>query len=806
MRANFGAVAVANVLFLSLPGIALGYEINNHADMSQEALNKSVLATNLNEKLLKVGLRQLDVASARQTFPLDSTLPEIRYCFGEYLPSGGYNEYRRSTSGRIQDETIPQPDWGSAASSERRLTIAQLFRYGACFEDSEEPTARPLAHFYNPQDSGAGLTVLGLPAGPSSLDWMLKAAPGNTTLTGVNHYNWQDARYNYYYALTGKLASPNFTVPDIRTSAAWGRTFQALAHVTHHLQDMASPQHVRNDAHCSDENKCRDGYIGLPGTVGLYRPSGYETYFDTRFQVIRNLAESATTPTIFGLPREFWNANTDNNLVTTNPVAPRNANQGLAAYTSTNFVSAGKDFRVNPLGNAVIPIAASGLPFPRPAQTTNDVAVTTLFAVGYNLERVRTELCGGDLAKCKIRFVGTETDPTAKASSLSAFSQELLRPAGAYTGAGVFQQNFFTYTDAAIKLVPKAVEYSAGLIDYFFRGEFEISLPTDDIYSVIDLGNPASNCKDSCGFTRLRMKVRNTTAAINGAAQNLSAATLRAVVKFSRNSCYTPNQAGEFGDLNPITQAKVDQCLLGAQGQVVEEIVVSNPIAGVSIAASAQQEFAFDFPTPLPINSWDIRLQVVALGTLGAEVDAVAVGSKRVGAPVAFRNFNETDWIAIDEQLYTRAVVAATPALIARLPPSCRSGAALSSTCFPPSAVAGYTFRGATGRQYASLSLLAPERHFALAMLGDDVPFPTVYFTTQDTPLSPISCPMRPYYLDAAADIIYYSPYYAYRGLHAGCDSTSYYFGAGNAPSVQTFRSRPPLANPTPVPMTSFNF
>ena len=33
------------------------------------------------------------------------------------------------------------------------------------------------------------------------------------------------------------------------------------------------------------------------------------------------------------------------------------------------------------------------------------------------------------------------------------------------------------HKDYAKKLIPRAVGYSAGLLDYFFRGEIEISLP-----------------------------------------------------------------------------------------------------------------------------------------------------------------------------------------------------------------------------------------------------------------------------------------------------------------------------------------
>ena len=69
---------------------------------------------------------------------------------------------------------------------------------------------------------------------------------------GINHYTWEDARNAFYYALTGRNLSESFPVffPDVRRDAAWGRTFQSLGHVMHHLQDMGSPQQTSPTALC----------------------------------------------------------------------------------------------------------------------------------------------------------------------------------------------------------------------------------------------------------------------------------------------------------------------------------------------------------------------------------------------------------------------------------------------------------------------------------------------------------------------------------------------------------------------------
>jgi hypothetical protein len=320
-------------------GNAFAYEINNHADMTERAALISKLNDqNADGKLRRLGLSPRDLGSEKQKFLIEDTLPQIRYCYGEYLPGQPAREYDKPANAgqRIQDPSIPQPLWNDGTLGSTQLTIAQLFRYGACYEDAEEPFVRPRSHFYNPQDAGAGVSVGGLSAGPSSLDWMLK--PGASIGGNTNHFGWPDARQSFYKALTTR----NDVAADVNEYARrlhWGKTFQSLGHILHHLQDMASPQHTRNDAHCNDPLLC----ASMLGST-LYRPSAYEYQFDQNFQLIRNLASSATAPILFGLPREFWNINTTDSLSTNAMSQPATPEQGIAAYTSSNFTSVGKDF------------------------------------------------------------------------------------------------------------------------------------------------------------------------------------------------------------------------------------------------------------------------------------------------------------------------------------------------------------------------------------------------------------------------------------------------------------------------------
>jgi hypothetical protein len=109
------------------------------------------------------------------------------------------------------------------------------------------------------------------------------------------------------------------------------------------------------------------------------------------------------------------------------------------------------------------------------------------------------------------------------------------------------------YDAAADLLLPRAVAYSAGLIDYFFRGRLEISLPDEGVYGAVD--HSVENQPDTNGFRKIKLKVRNVTPPViptagpqkdQNIAQDMSG-TVIAVVKYHENTCYQADLSGEFG-------------------------------------------------------------------------------------------------------------------------------------------------------------------------------------------------------------------------------------------------------------------
>jgi hypothetical protein len=109
-------------------------------------------------------------------------------------------------------------------------SVRELIPAGAVFEDAKPNS---VAHFFNPR-TGLGLGGIFKP----SPDWALEDEDINRP---IPQYSLTDFRDYLGLALTAADAS-------IREKG-FGRAFRSIGHVVHHIEDMAQPQHTRDDAH-----------------------------------------------------------------------------------------------------------------------------------------------------------------------------------------------------------------------------------------------------------------------------------------------------------------------------------------------------------------------------------------------------------------------------------------------------------------------------------------------------------------------------------------------------------------------------
>lgn len=362
------------------------YEIQTHADISQAALSASVLNQATAGTLTDLGFPEsINVA---QQFPNSNGVPR---------------------------------------------SISELIGDGAKFEDDN---IRPLNHFYNPLNN-TPLTIPGVSLfNFTSPDWALEDKGQINGVLGVGSqvFSLADAREYLFKALTEPSESDR--------KKNFGLVFQTLGQVIHHVQDMAQPQHVRNDAH-----------LVSPFT----NPSLYELWTD-KTDVRSALPVSGYAPTYlasdsstFNVPRKLWHTADG---------------KGIADFTNRNFVSAGTNFdkpglfappvldESKKIDMDIQQLCANASP---PCPNPNLAGVITFY--GNSVDD---------------RYAGGTPVNNPFASSLSIFNADLNAATGTpLTQPKLFTLNRFNFSLAHVFLIPRAVGYSAGLINYFFRGKID---------------------------------------------------------------------------------------------------------------------------------------------------------------------------------------------------------------------------------------------------------------------------------------------------------------------------------------------
>lgn len=247
-----------------------------------------------------------------------------------------------------------------------------------------------------------------------------------------------------------------------------------------------------------------------------------------------------------------------------------------------------------------------------------------------------------------------ETRP-ARLSSRGLFDQ-FLQAANGQTSL-----NIHNYDDQVALLVPRAVAYSAGLIDYFFRGQLKISLPPEEIFAAADFSTIYD--PPNAGFKRFKVVVQNVTPDVQppGEApqtQSTSAGHLVAVLRYRLNSCLVDSEGSiketldgspQHDPSNPSVLLWDESCRTPAMRpgnnpavQVLPKIIVSNMVE-IQGGLDSPMTIIFDFPKPLPFNAVDVDLQVIYRGQLGTEPDGMAVGFEYLSEPNFFNLENMGD-------------------------------------------------------------------------------------------------------------------------------------------------------------------
>jgi hypothetical protein len=459
---------------------------------------------------------------------------------------------------------------------------------GAIREDDMFPTPRFLRHFHDPLKPW---DKAGLGEFDSSIRWMQR---------NDQKWSWQAVRHAYHTALTAANPSPR--------ERAWADMFRGLGQIMHLVVDASVPEHTRNDPHPL-ESICRTVRLRCYGNyeywvsdsqaedvIGFWaaylsNPADFDT---TIFE--RPTGDTAAPAPIARLIDTDTYTGDDPNVTISQAI-------GLGEFANANFFSEDTGDRTYPFPSVAM-LESSRLPAPKTGHTR------AYFKKGL-----------GD---------GILVDPALAECVLyqSTAAEGVLRPIS-YT---CVDENVWEAT--ARLMLPRAVGYARGVLDYFFRGRIEIAPPDRFVYGLAPFleGNTGA-------FTSLRFKVRNATPNEDAGGSQNTPGQMVAVVRY------------RMGAADPITEPAVrpsDNLFLAV-----------SETRQVSLTGSFQ-ELDFDFKdNPLPTNAVDVFLTVVWRGQLGLEPDAVLVGGKDLFEPDPLDIANVTDFFCDSGQ----------PAYVPRIPP-----------------------------------------------------------------------------------------------------------------------------------------
>ena len=329
---------------------------------------------------------------------------------------------------------------GFAEGRETKLhgrTIRQWLEEGGVREDD---SLRFLRHFHDPLKpwDAAGLDLV-IDRHDSSVRWMQERHQGDLDTGGF--WSWGDARRLYYQALT----EPNANYREM----LWADLFRAIGQIMHLVVDASVPEHTRNDPHALGGITPTSSYEYW--VSGQHPSQAREDAFIARFlsapigfvpEILQLPVPSgehiARVPVARLIDADRYDGS--NPGVTANPVDPRApVSAGLAEIANANFYSENRFHGAYP------------------SPTDNGLIRVNLDTPAGRVRRYFSRPAGRGLlpanplrAECVSETYGTEPPPYP-----------------CVDGA--------VWSQIAAHMLPRAVGYASGVLDYFFRGSLAVT-------------------------------------------------------------------------------------------------------------------------------------------------------------------------------------------------------------------------------------------------------------------------------------------------------------------------------------------
>ncbi|MBI5674219.1 MAG: hypothetical protein HZC48_00125 [Nitrospirae bacterium] len=346
--------------------------------------------------------------------------------------------------------------------------VYKWFSDGGHYEDKPPwyvPYLRSVNHFHDPlatslSDAGFnGIWDTGFLSGLSAVEWSQWPLGAQTMqVLGSGNYSWYDVRDYYYKVLT--------SVNNLDRENKFAETFRGLGQLMHLVEDMSVPEHARNDGHYkyAYEEYVRDnaGLVDSAATMPIFFDKtalGQPSVFVTAAPIpIANLFDTNQYSGPYPNPNVTMNLAID-------PNGNFVSNIGLSEYTNANFLSPDSMF------TAAFPYPNWGSVVEHD-ETISGKKRTYLRKLGKNETEAGKTGNGEHVEHLAVGRWGYKLLPS------------LLKQTGIY-----LKMDEQVYSDYAEKLIPRAVGYSAGLLDYFFRGDIDM-VPDDTLgYGYVIVNN-----------------------------------------------------------------------------------------------------------------------------------------------------------------------------------------------------------------------------------------------------------------------------------------------------------------------------
>jgi hypothetical protein len=480
--------------------------------------------------------------------------------------------------------------------------LFDYFRDGGTKEDS--PIYRAFNHFHDPLKSWDSAGLSGSWLGTSSLIWAQDQSLLGVTVGG--DWSWKKARDVFYEGLT--------TTDKTTREQKLANSFRALGQVMHLIADSSVPAHTRNDIHVFPLELFGVD-IGKRQTYESWAKKNHAKLTYTGISISQSIFNQAVSNSSASIPiSALWDQDKYTGSSISNVVG---TNIGLAEYSNANFFSEDTIFK--------------NYSHPSYDDTNYQLAKNNPVAVDAEDGRIDN----------RIYIKKTVGEVDNYLAAFSYVSYDCIKKG--YIQYSPFVLDDKVYTDYAALLLPRAVGYSAGLLDYFFRGTLEITFPDQFVYAIAD-GSGTHQ------FTKLKAKVKNTTSD-----EAIQSGILQAIARYKKRTDYQTDLSTD----PPTPDSR----------ETDFSYSVSSSVSITSLSSTESTEFTFDFTSDLiPAGITDLYLNVIFKGTLGNETDnAIAIGMKDLDEPTHISIWNSTDRFYLDGVLRTADEIRKDPALLARV-------------------------------------------------------------------------------------------------------------------------------------------